>query len=48
MKNPLKKLFNIEDKEEKEVDNKDIESVCEDASGDLATFCDIENIGNKQ
>jgi hypothetical protein len=47
MKNPLKKLFNIEEKEEKEVDREDMESICEDASGDLATFCDIENINKK-
>ena len=47
MKNPLKKLFNSEDKEKKEVEAKDIESICEDASGELATFCDIENIGKK-
>lgn len=44
MKNPLKKLFNIEDKEEKEAEPNAIESICEDASGDLATFCDIENL----
>jgi hypothetical protein len=48
MKNPLKKLFGSEEKEEIEVQGEQIESVCEDAAGDLANFCDIEKIGNKQ
>ena len=47
MTNPLKKLFNSKDKEKKEIEPKEIESVCEDASGDLADFCDIENIIKK-
>jgi hypothetical protein len=47
MKNPLKKLFNSEDKEEKEVEPKNIESICEDAPADIAAFCDIENINKK-
>lgn len=47
MKNPLKNLLNKEEKEKKEVQAEDIESVCETASGDLATFCEIENIIKK-